>query len=143
MDRLDKFAELFDAHFEREADGYRRFAALLTTIADRKKPWQYTFIYNILRKADGFNVGDQMWNALLAFEKERSGALRQFTVMSVYDAGMFAMVLSPPKGCAWEECPEQFIPNHPNGKYCSNRCRMDAKNKRRREARAITLLRDE
>lgn len=138
MDRLDKFAELFDAHFKRDADGYRRFAATLTDISKRKKPWQYTFVYNILRKADGFSVGDQMWSALLAFEKERSGALRQHTVMSVYIVDMFAVVLSPSQPCSWEECPEQFIPNHPNGKYCSNRCQMDARNKRKREARLNT-----
>lgn len=142
-DRLDKFYKLFDAHFERDAFGYTRFAQILSDIAGRNKnPWQKTFIYNILRQVDGYDIGDQMWKALLVFEKERSGASRQHAVVSQFIVQRHAIVLSPSQPCAWEECPENFVPNHPNGRYCSDRCGMDAKNKRRREVRAITLLRD-
>ena len=133
MDRIDKFTELFDEHFDRTSFGYERFAKVLSDLATRERPWQKTFVYNILRRTEGFNVGDQMWDALLAFEKERSGAIRRQTILSAYRVERFSIVLSESKECAWDECPESFIPDHPSRRYHSIRCRMDARNKRRRE----------
>lgn len=139
MDRLGKFASLFDEHFRRFPPDYERFAKILSDLARRERPWQKTFVYNILRQTPGFSVGDQMWDALLAFEKERGGAIRRQTILSAYKVERFSVALSESKECFWEECPEHFIPDHPNRKYHAERCRMDARNKRRRG----TLIRDE
>ncbi len=142
MDRIGKLTELFDEHFERTAVDYERFAKILSDLARRKRPWQKTFIYNLIRRSSGFYVSDPMWEALLAFEKERSKAMRNQIIMSAYKVRQFSIVLSPSRECAWEECPEDFIPDHPRRRYHSDRCRMDARNKRRREIRLDTLIRN-
>jgi hypothetical protein len=132
MDRLKKLEELFDEHFDRTAPGYDRFAEILSGLAGKSgRPWQKTFIYNLLNKTKGYKVGDQMWAALLAFEKERTLAMRRHIVLSMYDVPSAAIAVGRPVQCAW--CDEWLIPDHPNRKYCPhNRCRLDARNQRRR-----------
>lgn len=135
MDRLEKFRELFDEHFDRTTLGYERFAKILSDVAERGtgRAWQKTFIYNLLNGVRGFKVGDQMWAALLIFEKERSLALRRQTIFSLQEIPMSAVVIGKPKRCAWSGCDEWLIPDHPNRRYCPhNRCRLEARNERRR-----------
>lgn len=133
MDRLAKFEEIFDEYYSRDTRGYEAFAAALSVLAQKEgRPWQKTFIYNLLNRATGYSIGDQMWGALLAFEKERHLALRLCTVASVYAVPLGAVACAKPRQCTW--CNEWLIPDHPNRKYCPhNRCRLDARNERRRQ----------
>lgn len=132
VNRLEKFAEVFDEYFERSTSGYEMFADILSELANRDRPWQKTFIYNLLSGAKGFEISDQMWAALLSFEKEKSLAMRRHIVLSIYEIPAGSIVIGRPRRCGWHQCPEWFIPDHPGRVYHAKRCRMDARNERRR-----------
>ena len=138
-DRLDKFREIFNDHFSETARGYDQFADILSGLAGKsERPWQKTFIYNLLNKAKGFKVSDDMWQALLAFERERSLAMRSQQIMSVYEIPHNSIVVATGIiECAW--CDAYLIPDHPMRRYCKKRCRLDARNERRRERRKSVL----
>lgn len=104
------------------------FAATLSQIAKRDRPWTGKFLHSLLKGYPGFMANEKLLEALKVLRRRVSGAAEitaqatESTVLAVYRLPAQTIILGQPQQCATPGCYLWFVPTHPRQKYHSKTC---------------------